>query len=144
VDENGNLIFSDKPSDGAEKIHVEDAQTISPPSAGRFEYTPSKKEEPQSYTEIAIVSPANDTATRNNEGIVNVSVSLEPSLNSGSGDQLALYMDGAQVSIGSSPQFELNNVDRGLHTLKASVVDASGKTIISSSPVSFTILRAHR
>jgi hypothetical protein len=144
VDENGNIIFSDKPSDGAEKIHVEDAQTISPPSAGPFKYTPTKKEQPQGYTDIAITSPANDTATRNNEGNVTVSVTLNPGLNSGKGDQLALYMDGAQVSIGYLPQFELKNVDRGLHTLKASVIDASGKTIISSSPVSFTILRAHR
>jgi hypothetical protein len=69
---------------------------------------------------------------------------LEPGLNSDRGDQLALYMDGAQVSVGSSPQFELNNIDRGTHTLKASVVDNGGKAIISSSPVSFTILRFHQ
>ncbi len=144
VDEDGNIVFSDKPTDGAEEIHVEDVQTVNPPSVGPFKYTPLKKEQALRYTDIAIVSPANDTAIRDNEGNITVSVVLEPGLNSGEGDQLALYMDGAQVSVGSSQQFGLNNVNRGTHTLKASVIDTSGKTIISSSPVSFTILRFHR
>jgi hypothetical protein len=144
VDEDGNIVFSDKPTDGAEEIDVKDAQTVNLPSAGPFKYTPPKKEQPLQYTDIAIVSPANDTAIRDNEGNITVSVMLEPGLNSDRGDQLALYMDGAQVSVGSSPQFELNNIDRGTHTLKASVVDNGGKAIISSSPVSFTILRFHQ
>ena len=144
VDEDGNIIFSDKQTDGSEEIHVEDAQTVNTPSAGPFKYTPPKKEQAPQYTDIAIVSPADDTAIRDNEGNITVSVVLEPGLNSGRGDQLALYMDGSQVSVGSSPQFELKSVNRGLHTLKASVIDTSGKTIISSSPSSFTILRFHK
>jgi len=143
VDKDGNIIFSDKPSSGAEEIHIKDAQSISLPDAGPFKYTPLEKDVAQ-YTNIAIASPANDTAIRDNEGNITVRVTLGPGLNPDNGDQLALYMDGAQVSVGSSPQFELKNVERGTHTLKVSVINTSGKPIISSEQSSFTILRFHK
>ena len=40
VDENGNIVYSDQPSEGAEKIEVKDAQTINLPAAGPFKYQP--------------------------------------------------------------------------------------------------------
>ena len=141
ADEDGNTIYSDKPTPGAEEIHVEDAQAIDQPDAGPFTYTPPKQAPASQYTALTITSPENDASVRDNTGNIIVSVTLEPGLSPGRGDQLALYMDGAQVSVGTSAQFELSNVDRGTHSLTASVISKSGKDLISSSPVSFTILR---
>lgn len=143
VDKDGNMAFSDKPSPGSEEIHIEDVQTIKTPNIRPFKYKPLEKKQALRYTRIAIVSPVNDTAIRVNTGNISVSVLLEPALNPGRGDQIALYMDGNKVSAGSATQFSLDNIDRGTHTLKASVIDASGKAIISSAPVSFTLLRHH-
>jgi len=112
-------------------------------SVGPFKYKPQKKKQALRYTNIVIVTPANDTAIRVNTGNITVNVSLEPGLNHDRGDQIALYMDGNKVSEGSATQFNLDNIDRGTHTLKASVIDASGKAVISSTPVSFTLLRQH-
>ena len=143
VDENGNTIYSDQPSPDAEEIHVEDAQSINLPSAGPFVYTPLKKEQGGPYTAITITSPENDAAIRDNTGNIRISVSVEPGLNPGRGDQIAIYMDGKQVAAGSSPQFDLENIDRGTHILNAGIIDAKGKVLISSPPVSFTLLRFH-
>ena len=98
VDKDGNIVFSDKPTPGAEEIHVEDVQTIKAPDVGPFKYKPQKKKQALRYTNIVIVTPANDTAIRVNTGNITVNVSLEPGLNHDRGDQIALYMDGNKVS----------------------------------------------
>src|SRR3972149_3615342 len=91
ADEDGNTIYSDKPTPGAEEIHVEDAQAIDQPDAGPFTYTPPKQAPASQYTAITITSPENDASIRDNTGNIIVSVTLEPGLSPGLGDQLALY-----------------------------------------------------
>jgi hypothetical protein len=43
VDENGNVVFEDTPSPNSELINVDELQTIKPPLAGKFQYTPKVK-----------------------------------------------------------------------------------------------------
>ena len=92
------------------------------------------------YTEIAITSPAPDTVLRENSGNVTIQATVEPRLQKD--HMLILTRNGARLS---APQkgytFTINNLERGTHTFSVSVVDASGKSLISSPPVSIHLQR---
>lgn len=140
VDEDGNIIYSDTPSEGAEKIELREAQTVeSQPGTESFEYEPPKSDPPPRYKEIAITSPQDDEAVRANSGDITIQISINPSLRVG--DKLVLFMDGKEVASGRATSISLENVNRGTHTLSARVVGRDGKTLVSSESVKFHLLR---
>ena len=136
VYEDGNIIFTDKPSEKSEEIKIQELDTIKNPNPGK--YKPSTKQlEEFKYKTLAVTKPENGASIRSNDGSVSISVSLEPGLRGG--HKLIISMDGKEVGSGSS--VSLQNVDRGTHSISASVIDGNGKTLISTSS-SFSILRA--
>ena len=137
VDESGNVVFTDKPSPDAEKVEIDEVQTIDRGATPEFNYTPPPSEAQSPYSSVAITSPANDETLSSNDGNVSVSVSVEPRLRPG--HIVVLYMDGSSVAEGAG-SFNLTNLDRGTHTLTA-VVKAGGNEVIKSAPVSFTVQR---
>ena len=141
LDENGNVVFTDKPSPDAEKIRIDKVQTISPPAVKDSEYTPPVKSVASVYTKLEVVSPENDQVLTGGAGNVTVSILIEPVLNTTLGDRLVLYMDGKKQAESSSTSFPFTNIDRGTHTTKVDVVDKDGKSLKSSAPVSFTVNR---
>ncbi|MGB5762640.1 MAG: hypothetical protein WBM58_08845, partial [Sedimenticolaceae bacterium] len=90
------------------------------------------------YQSIQIEQPADKGTVRNNEGKVAISIGLEPPLQQG--HRVNVYLDG-KVIPGSFDglAIELSGVDRGTHSLRASVSDADGKLLIESPAVSFTL-----
>jgi hypothetical protein len=141
VDENGNVIFTDKATDDAEKIEVEDVQTIKQAPMPSGASSNSKKNSSSSnelYHAFSIVKPANGEGYRNNAGTVSIQLSLQPSLIRG--HSVVIKLDGEQISKGSSLSATLENVDRGEHTITAQVISSNGKVIISATS-SFTLLR---
>lgn len=149
VDENGNVIFTDKPSENAEKIHVKEVQTIKTEKPRLEEPAleeegleeEADEEEGPRYTSVAITSPENDAAVRANDGNITISAVVEPTLKTDTGDHLALYMDNKLVSAGPGTQFNLSNVDRGTHSFSVAVVDKDGKELLRSAAISFTVQR---
>jgi len=139
VDENGHVVYSDKPSEGAVKIEVKDAQTIKLPSAGPFKYQPPPKKAPPRYSSVAISSPGNDESIRQNTGDVTVQISVSPGLRPG--DVISLLMDGKEVASGPASSVTMKNVDRGSHTLQSRVLGSDGRTWASSETVTFHLLR---
>jgi len=144
VDEDGTVTFSDKPTEGAEKISKKKLQTIkSPDNLPQFRPTSpreDKSKQPSLYNDIAITYPENDSSIRHNSGDFTVRVSLKPGLRS-SGHEVSLKLDGQEIASGRSSSFNLNNVNRGTHTLVAAVKGQDGNVIIQSDPVTFTLLR---
>ena len=138
VDEHGNVTYSDTPVPDAEKIRIDEVQTIAPGDVPKFVYTPPPKEV-TAYTKLEIVSPENDSVIQTDDGIVTVSAVVEPVVNLRAGHYLVVYLDGNKAASGTSPQFMLTNLDRGTHTLNLAVLDQSGSQVISSPPVSFTL-----
>ena len=141
VDESGNVVYTDKPSPDAEIIQVDEVQTVDTPDPGKFEYTPPKNPASTSiYTKLEITSPENDQTIRSNSGDISISAVLAPGLNIAAGDQLVLALDGNDVST-RGPQFDLQNIDRGTHSVTVAVKDKAGKVLIQSAPVTFTVQR---
>ncbi len=140
VDEDGNIVYTDKPSPDAEKIKIDKVQTI-PAGPDNFEYTPPEKPAVADYTKLEIVNPESDHVFTGNTGEVTVSVDIQPALNTKRGDRLILTMDGKKAGDSTSTSFNLTNLDRGTHTIEVYVVNKGGKSLMESTPVSFTMKR---
>jgi hypothetical protein len=138
VDEQGVVHYSDRPQPGAEKIHVNAAQTYKAPPAPTVD-TSHKPTPAASYSHVAIASPIAEQVFLNTAGSVPVAADVQPALSPG--HQLWFLLDGSRVE-GLSPtstSATLDNIDRGQHTLAAQVSDAAGNTLITSAPVTFYV-----
>jgi hypothetical protein len=138
VDENGNVIFSDTPVAGSEKINVDEIQTIAPGEVPKFEYTPPSQEKGE-YSRLEIISPQNDSVIHSDDGKVMVNAVVEPLVNLKEGHYLVLYLDGTEVASGTSPQFMLSNIEHGTHVLSIAVLDQSRHEVKRSSAISFSL-----
>ena len=141
VDKDGNVIFTDVPSEGAEKIQLKETTTIQSldvePSSSQV---PTRQEEqPIPYKSVSIVNPQNDEAIRDNAGNVNIKVSIEPALYPG--HEVVVYVDGEEKTSGAGTAFNLENIDRGTHQLRASIKDHEGHILVSSKSTTFHMLR---
>jgi hypothetical protein len=145
VNENGEVIFSDVPSKGAERMQVPEIPTYTPvpipvatPGPAMAETSAS-----ESYKTLAISRPGDNETIRSNAGILNVAVSLKPELQTGIGHRVQFFMDGEPYG---KPLARLStsftNVDRGTHSIAAAVIDENGDTLIKAAPVEFHLLRA--
>ncbi len=143
-DENGNVVFADQPGPGAEEIEKKDIQTI---KTNKARPTTKLKNTDQdktkfSYTEFRISKPENDATIRDNNGDVNVDITIKPQLRTKLKHKIVLLLDGKPVSEpGTATAFALHNIDRGQHTLSAKVIDKEGKTIISVDSVTIHLKR---
>ncbi len=140
-DAQGNVVFTDRPSSKqAQPIDISPTSVYEAPALP----PPVRKPLPEKtttthYESVVITNPADDEAIRANNGHLTVNISVSPKL--GRKHMLELFMDGKKVAETQGHRFELTNIDRGTHTLQVHVVDARGRTLISSQPSSFHLLR---
>jgi hypothetical protein len=134
VDENGNVVFSDTPIEGAEKLELREP-TIVPatPVPRRTEKLSPPAATAPAYTTLRIASPADGETVRNVQDIA-VSVVIEPALVDGHVVQFLL--DGAPHGAPfESTQGVLSGVERGEHQLGAEIRDQAGKTLLRAAPI---------
>lgn len=142
TDSQGNVHFSDKPHQGAQEIELPEVQTYSPPPVPQANANNQEngEEETDSYESISITQPENEATLRNNQGLVNVSVELKPSLKTG--DKLQMIFDGQKLGAAqTTPNFIINNVYRGSHTIAVQVVNADGKVLMTSDSITIFMHR---
>jgi hypothetical protein len=136
----GSVEFTDVPDSSKEKpVEMEPLPTFTPPPMRPTRPTRSPSRASTRYDSIAITSPANDGTIRDNAGNVSVTVTISPALRAN--HSLILLLDGKQQDESGSGSFRLTNIDRGTHQLQAKVVDAKGKTLLSSDTVEFHLHR---
>jgi hypothetical protein len=152
VGPDGSVIFSDRPVPGAKSV---DVKPLPPPSAGQMPTGSGEVAEPgggsgsadqppavqaPAYTLFAITNPKDDEGVRANDGNVTVSLALQPAL--ARGHRIQLTVDGRPLpQSGTSLSVTLVNMDRGTHAVSASVVDAGGQPVATTSSVTFHVLR---
>lgn len=140
TDTNGVVHFSDKPAPGAQSVHLPPSQSIS-----IEKLAPPLMEDPISehhggYEKIRVVQPDNEATIRDNQGSVPVIINVEPALQPD--DKIQLVVDGASMgSPNHTVLFELNNLNRGAHTIAAELLDASGKVLLTSDVVTIYMQR---
>lgn len=146
TNDEGDIIYSDTPpNNDAEEVILPELNTtpaLKVEARPEPTQTPDESAEATSYTEFQLVNPEPDAIIRDNTGNVSVSLSLQPELDSNAGHSINILIDG-EASISNSQQttVTLTNIDRGTHTVSAEIIDSTGKVIISSNSVSFTVFR---
>jgi len=141
TDESGQLHYSDRPQEGAERVELESAQTFPAPAVplARPSEPPAEAETQFSYQSLTITRPAPEEVLWNIEGQLDVAIELRPALQDG--HSIRLFLDGSQVRgmRNRGTRVRLAEVYRGSHTLRAAVVDGNDRTLIESPTVRFTV-----
>ena len=151
VDENGNVVFTDVPPKSDEQgraVDLNESNVFSPQerpgTARRVEdwlATGDERVEAGDgrYVSLSVASPADDEPLRDNAGNVSVAAALQPDLQAG--HTMQLYLDGELHQSGRTTSFQLNNVERGTHTVELRVVNQSGSVVAASAPSTFHLQR---
>lgn len=142
VDEEGITHFSDRPHEGAEIVTLPEAQTFSAPAAPPRRKTvepETDSDEHVGYKGLRIISPGQDEVLWNTGGTLNVQVDAEPQLQAGHSVQL--FLDGQRVNAlaGGPRNFQLTEVFRGTHSLRAEIHDTNGTGLFQSTAITFTV-----
>jgi hypothetical protein len=146
VDEDGIIHYSDRPQEGAERVILPSDNRTTRRQLPATSYAAAAtqttdNEQPQgpapfSYESLTVASPAAEETLWNIAGILNVTLNLQPALQSG--HQVRVYFDGNPQMV-SGTSFQLEEVWRGVHNIQAEVVDATGKLMIRSVPNRFYV-----
>lgn len=142
----GNVVYSDQPHKGAVQLDLPQAQTYPAPPTPSDENQTAQQTAPQPpYAKFTIVSPTDQDTIRNTAGVVDVTLSLEPKLNTQAGDSIHVVLDDKrEYGPTQNLHFSLNNVDRGTHTLQAMVKNTRGEVLIESQKVTIFVKQASR
>ena len=137
--------YSDQPHPGADKIILGTPQTYS--SSDADVSTPSTASPRRArnadnggfhYDSCSIVQPAQDQVLI---GVESVTVAVQPRPGKRSSDRIEVSFDGQAITAASPEQqeFKVSPVDRGTHTVAATIRDADGRNLCQSTAVSFHV-----
>lgn len=143
VDDNGVTHYSDQPVPGATKMELNSSSRSSSDSTPAYAPRAPSNDIPvqkgPAYSRFVIESPQQDESVINTGGQVRVRLASTPAV--GVGQLVALYLDGVRLEglPPSSMSFELSNVPRGTHTLKAVVSNQDGVPLQETPLVTFHV-----
>lgn len=143
LDADGNVVYGDDPpkKSAATRVELPTLTVADSYKTAGHKTTPKTTEEADAgYTSFKISAPANGDTLRANDGALSINIDLQPALKPG--DTITLYLDGKQVSTGTSTGFSLTDVARGEHTVFALVSTKQGEVIKNTEGVKFNVLRA--
>ena len=143
VTESGEVIYSDTPTGNAERMRLPELPTYTPPPLPKSMASPAKQPVKKSlYNSMVISEPEDDATLRDNQGLVQVSIELNPPLMTQLGHKIQYYLDdnphGSPVE---NVVVGFSNIDRGTHTVSAYVIDQDEKPVMSSPAVTFHLHR---
>jgi len=141
TDSDGVVHYSDRPQEGAEEIYLPQQDAATRPVARQVastsqQDTPQAAEQPFAYDSIEVSAPAPEETLWNIGGVLNVSLNLQPTLQSG--HQVRIYFDGEARTVAGS-NFQLQEVYRGVHNIQAEVLDENGQLMGRSQPTRFYV-----
>lgn len=143
-DAQGVVHIQDQPYPGAEEIELGSAQTYkasSVPAASAATTEPAAASTPTNYQSCRIAQPADDQTLFESESVT-ISVQVQPGL--AAQDQVWLTYDGQSIAPQTSggTSFLISPVDRGTHTVTASVRSTSGALLCQGTAISFHVRQA--
>jgi len=144
VDEDGVVHYSDRPHPGAVQFQLPTSGRSSTATRARVPTTrraapepePAAADKPFSYEILEVSSPAAEETLWNIEGVLNVTLNLQPSLQQG--HRVRVFFDGTPSMV-SGTSFQLEEVYRGVHNVQVEILDAAGKLMIRSLPNRFYV-----
>lgn len=139
IDNENNVIFTDRPTNKAKKIELKEASSISPPKPISYPKKITKNtNDAFKYTRLSIIEPKNNETIYNNQGDVTIKFLSEPKIRDT--DKIILSIDNKDY-VSAEQQYDLHNVDRGTHTIKAVLIGENKEKLISSDTIVFYMRR---
>jgi hypothetical protein len=142
VDENGVTHFSDQPHENAAKVEVRDPATYSakdgPPTSVTEPQTPGEKAPAGSYDRCSVSQPTQGQVFLNTYSVT-VAVDVVPVLRPG--DRVVLTLDGRPLTdqAGAQTSFTIDPIDRGTHTVEATIQSPTGQPLCTSASATFHV-----
>jgi hypothetical protein len=142
-------VYSDQPCEGGKELHLPPPNVIDtgkPEPASRP--SPAEPAAAPAYLGFAITWPEEEGSIHSNTGSFTVSLSLDPALREG--DVIQVSLDGTVLpAVRRSLVFDIAPEEWEAaagedqpHVLAASILDASGSTVMSATPVRFYVHHA--
>ena len=143
VDADG-IHYSDQPHPGAEQITLSRApayssgQDQSPPAASVRPSRAANDAADFRYDSCAVIQPAQDQVLVN---VRAVTISVQANPPKRSSDRVVLSLDGRSIEPESNDQqeFSFTAIDRGTHTISASIRGADGTSLCQTAALSFHV-----
>ncbi len=144
VDENGVTRYTDKPpSKEAKPVVLPPLQTYTGAGISPTVEAPATEDVPEppkqaSYQGIELVSPTDNTVFQGASPSVRASAVVNPGL--AQGDRVVFLVDGRSFPAPEGQtSLELNELERGSHSLQAVVMDAQDNIQVQSQVVNFQL-----
>ena len=143
TDEEGVVHYSDRPQEGAEQIQlpsdgIRPRPAPTPVASATAGAAGDEAEEsgPFRYESLTIGAPLAEETLWNIEGVLNVTLNVQPALQTG--HRIRIYFDGTPRMVNRT-SFQIDEVYRGVHNIQAEIVDDSGTMMIRSIPNRFYV-----
>ncbi|HEY5716688.1 MAG TPA: DUF4124 domain-containing protein [Psychromonas sp.] len=147
VDADGKIHYADTATPGTETIQVSNENVVSMENIGRDSATEEVSSVAEAVKESAItyqatiISPADDSLLRSNDGTINIQVQTMPEKTNA--QKLQLFLDGKPLG---NPQISSTiralNIDRGTHQIQVQLLDEKGNTLAQTQVVTVHLQRA--
>jgi|GEM_PF-560322 len=141
IDKNGRVIYTDVPPPNdkdAKPLDLKSINSLPSPAASNAPASNNNTQAPLEYV-VQILEPANGTTLMPDERSVNVSISLNQSLQEG--DLLAYKLDGNTLEKTTDLTASLNEPPRGEHHLTVEVIDSDGTSLAQSNSITIEVMR---
>ena len=140
LDEAGNVVYSDKPFDEAQKFTPPPLSVIDATNVPAKEEVAEEEEITETkYSKFSILAPTNQQVIWN-EADLTVSTKLEPALAITEGHNVWLLMDGKPlVKNSQSLSLQIGRADRGEHQIQAQIRNKKGKILKSTKSITVHI-----
>lgn len=158
VDEEGRLIkYSDQPQKPGDKPITLSKPSMtygSKPSKNTEDERPANKPQRMekkveetsrpvtTYIAVAILKPNDEESIRANGGEFSIELASQPGLDVKSGHRYVVLVDGEKHAESQSATFNLENMDRGAHSISAEIRDGEDNVLVSSTSKTIYVLRA--
>ena len=135
INADGTIAYSDRAQEGAEEVSVPTLQTYEAPT--NLDSAPASEDadEYPEYTLFEVVKPEHNEPFRDNGGYVAIQLSVRPGLFRE--HEVSIFVDGKDLGSSRESSINLQNVDRGSHTVHGVIRDKDGKEVERTSRVTF-------
>ena len=138
VDKDGVVHYADQPG-------APDAERVEIASSNEYEATPSdlgggsaysQPQAPLPYTSLTITQPAQDQVFFGADAVIIGAAELAGELQSD--HTIVFFLDGKRMEA-QGESVQLSNLDRGMHFLRAAILDQNGALLLQSPQITFHV-----
>lgn len=144
VKADGTVVYSGVKSEGATQVNLSAMNSVVMPALNQAggkktqEINSNKTTKASTQYVVSILSPMAEQTLRDNSGMVTVNAQVQPKTSG----KFQLMLDDEEVITQTSGQFNLENVDRGAHSIEVNFLDNSGKILARSKKQTFYLHQA--